>query len=300
MTPAPVTPAADWTRKPIGAASRHAATAHLDDPLTFLDKLSKRTNPRRRANMLKRRDGGIASRIKVEAAAEIAELRTSLAAERAEKHEYWELYSSARKLFLGADARAEATSARARTLADALRDGREFLAAAEALLDWMNGNDLSADHADQKPEDYERLCAALEKFSAALAALPPSSATEDSAHSSTDRVTASEAVDAGSTPAGRASFEVPDSAECVAMNILSFLDADQKPGGTHDPLDGVASIVQQDRSSTLRAYKRWVRDTTGFNAPEPKHPLFTLPPPPALPQASGPSADKLAGAEVGR
>lgn len=41
---------------------------------------------------------------------------------------------------------------------------REFVAAVEALLDWMNGNDMSADHADQKPQDYKRLCTALERM----------------------------------------------------------------------------------------------------------------------------------------
>lgn len=37
----------------------------------------------------------------------------------------------------------------------------EFVKATEALVDWMNGNDMSADHAEQKPEDHKRLCAAL-------------------------------------------------------------------------------------------------------------------------------------------
>lgn len=45
---------------------------------------------------------------------------------------------------------------------------REFLAATELLCDWMNGNDISADHSDQKPEDYERLCAAMERMQDAL------------------------------------------------------------------------------------------------------------------------------------
>ena len=45
---------------------------------------------------------------------------------------------------------------------------REFLAAAESLCDWMNGNDLAADHAGQKPEDYERLCTTMERLQAAL------------------------------------------------------------------------------------------------------------------------------------
>ena len=41
---------------------------------------------------------------------------------------------------------------------------REFVEATVLLLDWMNGNDMSADHAEQKPEDYKRLCAALERI----------------------------------------------------------------------------------------------------------------------------------------
>lgn len=45
---------------------------------------------------------------------------------------------------------------------------REFVEATEALLDWMNGNDMSADHAEQKPEDYKRLCAALERINSIL------------------------------------------------------------------------------------------------------------------------------------
>ena len=45
----------------------------------------------------------------------------------------------------------------------------EFLRAADALFDWMNGCDLSADHRDSKPEDFARLCAALPAFRAALA-----------------------------------------------------------------------------------------------------------------------------------
>ena len=45
---------------------------------------------------------------------------------------------------------------------------REFLPAVEALLDWMSGNDLSADHADQRPDDYTRLCVSLERMQAAL------------------------------------------------------------------------------------------------------------------------------------
>ncbi len=45
---------------------------------------------------------------------------------------------------------------------------REFVEATEALLDWMNGNDLVADHADQRPKDYERLCTALDRINRLL------------------------------------------------------------------------------------------------------------------------------------
>ncbi len=41
---------------------------------------------------------------------------------------------------------------------------REFLEATESLLDWMNGNDMVTDHSEQRPEDYERLCKALERM----------------------------------------------------------------------------------------------------------------------------------------
>lgn len=50
-----------------------------------------------------------------------------------------------------------------------LEDGKEFLEAAEAVFDWMNGNDLSADHAEQRPGDFERVSSALVKFRAAIA-----------------------------------------------------------------------------------------------------------------------------------
>lgn len=64
----------------------------------------------------------------------------------------------------------------ASTRADALEDEREalrktaseFLEAVEALCDWMNGNDLSADHADQCPEDFECLCRTMEALQSAL------------------------------------------------------------------------------------------------------------------------------------
>ena len=47
--------------------------------------------------------------------------------------------------------------------------GREFHEAVEDLCDWMNNNDLSADHKDQKPQDFERLCQAMIKHRVALA-----------------------------------------------------------------------------------------------------------------------------------
>jgi len=46
---------------------------------------------------------------------------------------------------------------------------REFMGAAEALLDWMNGNELVADQKRQRPKDYERLCATMVALRAALA-----------------------------------------------------------------------------------------------------------------------------------
>ena len=46
--------------------------------------------------------------------------------------------------------------------------GREFMEAAEAVFDWMNGNDLSADHEEQHPDDFERVSKALVAFRAAL------------------------------------------------------------------------------------------------------------------------------------
>jgi len=46
--------------------------------------------------------------------------------------------------------------------------GREFMEAAEAVFDWMNGNDLSADHEEQHPEDFARVSKALVAFRAAL------------------------------------------------------------------------------------------------------------------------------------
>lgn len=52
-------------------------------------------------------------------------------------------------------------------------EGEEFLAAVEGLLDWMNANDLTADHKDQCPEDFHRLVSAMIAFRAALAAPAP-------------------------------------------------------------------------------------------------------------------------------
>ena len=54
---------------------------------------------------------------------------------------------------------------------------REFVSATEAVLDWMNGNELCADHANQKPEEYHRMCCALGRIQNVLADLrdnPPS------------------------------------------------------------------------------------------------------------------------------
>jgi hypothetical protein len=47
--------------------------------------------------------------------------------------------------------------------------GQEFLEAAEAVFDWMNGNDLSADHEEQRPDDFRRVSEALVAFRTALA-----------------------------------------------------------------------------------------------------------------------------------
>lgn len=49
---------------------------------------------------------------------------------------------------------------------------REMLPAVESLLDWMNGCDLAADHAESKPDDFSRLCTALERMQAALSQTP--------------------------------------------------------------------------------------------------------------------------------
>jgi hypothetical protein len=49
-----------------------------------------------------------------------------------------------------------------------LRQGTRFLHAVEELCDWMNGCDLSSDHADQKPNSYQALCEAMPAFRAAL------------------------------------------------------------------------------------------------------------------------------------
>lgn len=46
--------------------------------------------------------------------------------------------------------------------------GSAFHEATERLLDWMNGNDLSADHAEQKPADFQALSSSLVAFADAL------------------------------------------------------------------------------------------------------------------------------------
>lgn len=65
--------------------------------------------------------------------------------------------------YVRADASSQAEIERLRT------NGREFIEAAEAVFDWMNGNDLSADHEEQHPDDFERVSKALVAFRAALA-----------------------------------------------------------------------------------------------------------------------------------
>ena len=62
-----------------------------------------------------------------------------------------------------------AAADRLEAASEMLEDGKEFLEAAEAVFDWMNGNDLSADHAEQRPGDFERISVALVKFRAAIA-----------------------------------------------------------------------------------------------------------------------------------
>lgn len=48
------------------------------------------------------------------------------------------------------------------------KTGQEYLVASEAVFDWMNGNDLSADHEEQCPQDFARVCKAIVEFRSAL------------------------------------------------------------------------------------------------------------------------------------
>lgn len=48
------------------------------------------------------------------------------------------------------------------------KTGQEYLVASEAVFDWMNGNDLSADHEEQCPRDFARVCKAIVEFRSAL------------------------------------------------------------------------------------------------------------------------------------
>lgn len=66
-----------------------------------------------------------------------------------------------------------ASSASGEPVASLRKSGQEFLEAAEAVFDWMNGNDLSADHEEQKPDDFERVSKALVEFRAALSSDNP-------------------------------------------------------------------------------------------------------------------------------
>lgn len=49
-----------------------------------------------------------------------------------------------------------------------VEDGRAFLLAVEALCDWMNDNDMAADHQDQRPDDFKRVSETMERFRATL------------------------------------------------------------------------------------------------------------------------------------
>lgn len=62
-----------------------------------------------------------------------------------------------------------ASDKRVRALEEAVR---EYMAAVERAFDWMNGNDLVADHSEQCPEDYDRINAASERLRAALEPQP--------------------------------------------------------------------------------------------------------------------------------
>lgn len=46
--------------------------------------------------------------------------------------------------------------------------GASFLADVDCLCDWLNAQDISADHAESKPEDFDRLCDSMTEFRATL------------------------------------------------------------------------------------------------------------------------------------
>lgn len=51
---------------------------------------------------------------------------------------------------------------------DITAKGTQFLEDVDALCDWLNGSDISADHAAQKPDDFKRLCSSMAAFRASL------------------------------------------------------------------------------------------------------------------------------------
>jgi len=65
---------------------------------------------------------------------------------------------------------------------DLLENGRAFLKAVEALCDWMNGNEIAADHKAAKPDDFNRLCETMVSFRSSIASaesLPLSKGQEE-------------------------------------------------------------------------------------------------------------------------
>lgn len=79
---------------------------------------------------------------------------------------------AARKAAAANYARAEAAEQQVQKLtaekAKLHKTGQEYLVASEAVFDWMNGNDLSADHEEQCPQDFARVCKAIVEFRSAL------------------------------------------------------------------------------------------------------------------------------------
>lgn len=53
---------------------------------------------------------------------------------------------------------------------DLEKAAREYLEATEAVFDWMNNNDIVADHAEARPDDYKRVNEAIAELRLALAA----------------------------------------------------------------------------------------------------------------------------------